>query len=255
MQYTDLQSFFVERFIELLHKNTLDSYRVRTHNAYTLLKELQELLLDWGNNQIKQFETIKLCIEETKEAITKDTCLSYPHYSKTILVQELDACMKNGDKDISKSKRLIMLLNNCVNYNKDKYLQNLFDSIESILFKDEHLKEENFIKETQLLDAYVSDLCRQLLYIGYSKVHLYVYLSNLDYKSNFKDTFTSLKNKFLFSEEKEFIVVFKLSFPETAIKDGNINEFKTQIDEELDIPKERFSKFIKPAKSVRFLYL
>ena len=32
MQYTDLQSFFVERFIELLHKNTLDSYRVRTHN-------------------------------------------------------------------------------------------------------------------------------------------------------------------------------------------------------------------------------
>ena len=57
MQYTDLQSFFVERFIELLHKNTLDSYRVRTHNAYTLLKELQELLIDWGNNQIKQFET------------------------------------------------------------------------------------------------------------------------------------------------------------------------------------------------------
>lgn len=223
MQYTDLQSFFVERFIELLHKNTLDSYRVRTHNAYTLLKELQELLIDWGNNQIKQFETIKLCLEETKEAISKDTCLSYPYYSKTIFIQELDTCIKNGDKDISKSKRLIMLLHNCVNYNKDKYLQKLFESIESILFKEGALEEDNFMKETELLDAYVSDLCRQLLYIGYSKVHLYVYLSSLDYKSNFKDTYISLKNKFLFSEEKDFIVVFKLLFPETAIKDGEKN--------------------------------
>ena len=39
---------------------------------------------------------------------------------------------------------------------------------------------------------------------------------------------------------------------ETAIKDGEINELKTQIDEDLNIPTERFSKFIKPAKSVRF---
>lgn len=40
MRITELQLYFKERIIELLHKDTLDSHRVRTHNVYSLIKEL-----------------------------------------------------------------------------------------------------------------------------------------------------------------------------------------------------------------------
>ena len=165
MKYIDLQSFFMERFIELLHKDTLDSYRVRTHNVYTLLEELQELLIGWGNNQIKQFETIKFCIEEVKEAIKEDTCLEYSYCSKAIFIQELETCMNSGEKDLNKSKRVIMLLHKIIVYNKEKYLQNLFNSIEKILFGEGEFEEKDFMGKAELLDAYTSALCRQLLHI------------------------------------------------------------------------------------------
>lgn len=251
MKYIDLQSFFMERFIELLHKDTLDSYRVRTHNVYTLLEELQELLIGWGNNQIKQFETIKFCIEEVKEAIKEDTCLEYSYCSKAIFIQELETCMNSGEKDLNKSKRVIMLLHKIIVYNKEKYLQNLFNSIEKILFGEGEFEEKDFMGKAELLDAYTSALCRQLLHIGYSKVHLYVYLNKLDYKSNFSNIFKSLKNKFLSLENKEFIVIFKLSFPDKIIKDCEIPELKSQIEEDLNIP-EFYAKFTRAGKSVRF---
>ena len=60
MKSTELQLYFKERIIELLHKDTLDSHRVRTHNVYSLIKELYELITYWKNFQIKQFETVKL---------------------------------------------------------------------------------------------------------------------------------------------------------------------------------------------------
>ena len=241
----------MERFIELLHKDTLDSYRVRTHNVYTLLEELQELLIGWGNNQIKQFETIKFCIEEVKEAIKEDTCLEYSYCSKAIFIQELETCMNSGEKDLNKSKRVIMLLHKIIVYNKEKYLQNLFNSIEKILFGEGEFEEKDFMGKAELLDAYTSALCRQLLHIGYSKVHLYVYLNKLDYKSNFSNIFKSLKNKFLSLENKEFIVIFKLSFPDKIIKDCEIPELKSQIEEDLNIP-EFYAKFTRAGKSVRF---
>ena len=251
MKYIDLQSFFMERFIELLHKDTLDSYRVRTHNVYTLLEELQELLIGWGNNQIKQFETIKFCIEELKEAVKEDTCLEYSYCSKAIFIQELEVCFNSGEKDLNKTKRVTMLLHKIIVNNKEKYLQNLFKSIESILFGEGEFEEKEFMAKTELLDAYISALCRQLLHIGYSKVHLYVYLNKLDYKSNFKNIFKSLKNKFLSLENKEFIVIFRLSFPDKIIKDCEIPELKSQIEEDLNIP-EFYAKFTRAGKSVRF---
>lgn len=251
MKYIDLQSFFMERFIELLHKDTLDSYRVRTHNVYTLLEELQELLIGWGNNQIKQFETIKFCIEELKEAIKDDTCLEYSYCSKAIFIQELEACLNSGEKDLNRAKRVTMLLHKIITYNKEAYLQNLFKSIESILFGEGEFEEKDFMSKAELLDAYISALCRQLLHIGYSKVHLYVYLNKLDYKSNFENIFKSLKSKFLSLEYKEFIVIFKLSFPDKIIKDCEIPELKSQIEEDLNIP-EFYAKFTRAGKSVRF---
>lgn len=82
MKHTELQSYFKERVIELFHKNTLDSYRVRSHNAFSLLKELKELIIGWKRNRIKQFETVQLCIQETKDSISQDECLDFSFTAK-----------------------------------------------------------------------------------------------------------------------------------------------------------------------------
>ena len=52
MNKKDIQQFFIERFDELFHKDTIDSYRVRNQNAYTILYELIEVIENWSDGRI-----------------------------------------------------------------------------------------------------------------------------------------------------------------------------------------------------------
>lgn len=62
----DLYDFFRLRMVEALHKDTLDSFRVRANNALTILDELSLLLKAWIGGNIKRFETVESCISEAK---------------------------------------------------------------------------------------------------------------------------------------------------------------------------------------------
>lgn len=44
MKKEDFQEFFKYRMAEIMHKDTLDSYRVRANNAHTILRELSYVL-------------------------------------------------------------------------------------------------------------------------------------------------------------------------------------------------------------------
>ena len=72
MNKSDIQSFFKRRMVELLDKHTLDSYRVRTNNSMTILKELRYVLVSWVDGNVKRFETVEFCINECKALINKD---------------------------------------------------------------------------------------------------------------------------------------------------------------------------------------
>ena len=50
MRYCDLKYYFADRLVELYDWDSIDSYRVRSHNAFTLI---QELLEDRIPNNIK----------------------------------------------------------------------------------------------------------------------------------------------------------------------------------------------------------
>ncbi|MGO5522525.1 hypothetical protein [Phocaeicola plebeius] len=250
MKSTELQLYFKERIIELLHKDTLDSHRVRTHNVYSLIKELYELITYWKNFQIKQFETVQLCVEEVRDAIEFDTCLDYSFYSKNLFKADLDDFRKYGEKEPAKTSKILMMLDKCISFNEEKYLPTLILEIEKILFNSNDIPDDQFIPEIKNLDLLVSSFCCELLHKGYSKVHLFVFFTKLIEKNpnNFNNIFSCLKAKFMIPTKREFTIIFRLTIPQSILDLGSIPDIKTEIDEEYDIP-ENYKKFIKPAQS------
>ena len=64
MKKSDLKGFVRERLVELLHKETIDSYRVRNHYSLSLMEEFDILLTEWNSNQIKNIATIEASAQE-----------------------------------------------------------------------------------------------------------------------------------------------------------------------------------------------
>lgn len=255
MKHTELQPFFKERLIELLHKDTLDSYRVRTHNAFSLLKELKELICGWKKNRIKQFETVQLCIQETIDMIENDTNLTFSSYDKSLLLQDMDDFSKTGEKNVLKANRLIFALSKCIIDNSSSYLKNIFNSIEQVLFNDEEFADNNFIPKSQELDNHITALCCELINIGYSKIHLYVYvIQTCEKEDDFRTLFNKFKDKFLGHTQKQYTVIFKLYISDKTLKELAIPELSENIEDRYlnDYARRKFSKFIQSNKSIRF---
>jgi hypothetical protein len=56
--YTVTQLFFAQRLVELVHRQTIDSYRLRVMNPYLILLELQEVYAGFMQGSVKNFETL-----------------------------------------------------------------------------------------------------------------------------------------------------------------------------------------------------
>lgn len=66
------EKFFIEKAIELLYRGSIDSYRVRVMNPYTILKELLAVAYGLHNGKVKNFITLESVINETIELIKVD---------------------------------------------------------------------------------------------------------------------------------------------------------------------------------------
>ena len=58
-----MKNFFRDRLLELLHKDTLDSYRVKVNNSNSLLYELHQLLNDWKAGKINNLKRYKFPVK------------------------------------------------------------------------------------------------------------------------------------------------------------------------------------------------
>lgn len=257
MQNTDLQEYFKDRLIEIFHKNTLDSYRVRTHNVVSLLKELNEVIIGWTSNRIKQFDTIKLCIEEVNSAIKNDTCLDFNFYDKDLFIYQLNDYAKTGEKLNSAANKVIYLINTCIKHNTDKYLNNLILAIESALFTDQEIDDSSFIPTIQKLDNNISALCCELIHMQFSKKYLFLFAKRFKKSSSeFQSIFGEFKSEILLNKQKEFTVIFNLHIFNKDIPNIAVTELHKQIPPELLIKhiQNRYSKFINEGKS-KFFYI
>ena len=130
MAASAFKMFFINRTLELFNINSLDSYKVKNHNAFTLLIECKEVINDWQNANLKNYDNVKLCIEEVKSSITEDNWLQYDSCSKNILKVTLEDGIKQGEKDRHALKKLEYYIDKIIQQNTNTYLPSLFKEVD-----------------------------------------------------------------------------------------------------------------------------
>lgn len=220
MTKQDIQEFFKLRMVEALHRDSLDSFRVRVNNAISIAFELSHILEGWLEGSIKRFETVEHCITEAKDLVEADECLVFPFSDKDILFQELNDYIGKSNKNkneacIAETKQLIFLINTLYSFNSPIYLGKCIEKIEQLLSPDTEIPENQFIPTIDEINKYISSLCCELLRLGYSKVYLYRYFKSFCENKkdiSFEVAFNKMKSDFLSNMGKDFTVIFKLEF-------------------------------------------
>lgn len=198
--------FFKDRILELLHKDTLDSYRVKVNNSNSLLYELFQLLADWKRGNIKRFETVQYSCAELLSSLNEDECFSYGNFNKDFVKEELKELASTKEKTYN-CDYIQYLIHQLINLNKETYLEYLFLRISIGL--NENSTQENFIWFDRLLNSFVAELIR----IGYSKSFLYIITKNaFSNESRFTESFAKYRHRLLEKKNELFHVFFKLVF-------------------------------------------
>lgn len=256
MNLDDVNSYVKSRVLELLHKETLDTYRVRNNNVFTSLIETRQIIQRCSEMKVKSFETVKALVGETIDLLKVDTCLQFKSYTRSLLVQELEEFIKkNTDKlpvKIPDVDRIQFCLNRCIEENKDSYLSGLLAALDN-LFQDCPNWDENAMPEhIGEVDSLVCALCVQLIFEGYCKQFLFL---ELKYRADlsFDDFYKTLKD--LAKKKKHsFEVIWRLRIAEEDVTKLASLGFKTEVNETHfdEIAKRKYAKKLAPAKNTFF---
>jgi hypothetical protein len=207
-KYTIAEHFFVQKSLELVFIKTIDSYRVRLNNPYTILKELVQVLSDWNQKKIKNFETVNYVIKEANNLISQCSILKFNKVSKAYYIELLTSSSADKNSDLYYSTKIL------VEENKG-YLKNLFDSIHNEIIRLNQIDKFE-IHELNDLNKLTGYLISDLLNFGYSKGYVNQIFFTLFTKKNnsvFLDSFTICRE--LFGRPSEsFRVIFKIKVPE-----------------------------------------
>ena len=205
-----LQNYLIDRVLEILHKETLDSYRVRNHNAFTSLVETRDTIVRWNQMKVKTFETVRLLGEECVSLLSKDDTLSFDSYDKENFIQELVDFLKSNAKSPTPiaNGRILFCLNKCIEENKNSYLENLLGKILLKMEEGKSVADDDIVPFLGELDGYISAYCVQLIYSGYSKQHLYLQLKQSADASY--DEFLKCFKSFASHQLREYVILWKV---------------------------------------------
>ncbi|MDE6480931.1 MAG: hypothetical protein K2L45_11770 [Muribaculaceae bacterium] len=262
MQYTELITYFKDRFTELFHKDSLDSYRVRYHNTLSILKELRNLIEGWQDKNIKRAETLLYCITEVIGIIDQDDVFDFSICSKSRFADILNEFSKelkdiNSKKDRQpslKGTHLIYLLNKYISLNQDKYLNLLWDKIEGILFKPGDFPDKELVPNLDKLDKVICSLAREILNRGYSKSAVFFWSQKYLKENNSTEAFKEFKKLLSASALKEYTVILQLYIldaPDSAFTDFH-SEVQPSVLNEFRRKDPSYLRFIAKAQNRRF---
>jgi len=255
MQHEIKQIFLLERLLELFHKDTIDSYRVRIHNTNSLLKELKQLLIGWEEKRVQNFETVKYCAEELLSCLKADNFICLADYNKDLFQSDLLHLTKSdGNKyDVY---QLLYLLDKLIICNKDTYIRKIFDEIENYVFSENDFTEDEFIPVLDIINNLASKLATELINFGFSKNYIYIVLKSISKKSpvQFHDEFNLFRDLILSQNEIDFVVIFKLTSKKELTDVDFLVELVPEIKSEYLTNKvtERNTAFISPDNYSRF---
>lgn len=251
------QQFFQERFLEILHHYTLDSYRVRIHNAHTIILELKVVLTNWLKGNVKRFETVSLCAEETLQKIKDDQLFLNEGSLKKYFCSILEKIIKEGEKKPLLCLRTVELIDEVnKSISKDPFHIKLFQIIQTITLKKENEEESDMALDKDLneIDLAISNLATELIFLGFSRQFLYNFVKYSAFKdsNSFEEAIEKIVINLNPEKTKKFSVFFRLTLGK-GIKELQLPELLNEFPIELkDIVKIKRAKFIESRLDQRY---
>lgn len=182
---TPPELFFVEKSLELLAEESIDTYRLRLHNPHSVLVELCFLIQSYLDQNIAEDYPKHVC-EEAKDLLNLDQELLFTKISKNYF----QALLSNRDLvKVLYAANLILLENK-------NYLEKLFVSISGEIHRL-NAKDPLYPSDLKRLNYLTSFLYVELRKKGFNKTYLHrtvraVFSGNL-LGNNFADRFSILK--------------------------------------------------------------
>jgi len=162
-----IQRYFIEKSIELLHKNTNDSYRLRINNSRSIITELTEVCEDLRDGRLKNHDYAKLLAYECKRTISACNIIGFETISKKYFISIIERIEKGKDdnyRTIIHAGRIVL--------KENQYLtKKVFSKITSYILKynyQAHIDSKEFIKINDLIHYFLIELLNQ----GYTKHYL-----------------------------------------------------------------------------------
>lgn len=242
------QRFFILKSLELLHSNTIDSYRVKVRNPKSIMVEIKECIEGFERGQIKHFLTIagekdKLSLSNEAENMinTEPDYLRFTAISKEYYRTLLRTL---SEKSYIKTKKSLELL---IEDNAD-YVENIIDGLRQLLY---HEEVQDIFPKLKKIDTTIGILFSELVDAGFSKNFLYRYIRSIFTNSltdevTFQVKFEEFINR-LSKAENKYEVVFRIDTSKivyetlkVAAQDRmtvmeNVDEYKIEESKEFEI--------------------
>ena len=253
--FTEAQIFFIQAWYSLMHRNTLDSHRVRCMNSINIIQELQKLIRLRGEGR-KVKDDISMVAKEALEILEIDQIINnFSYHTKRLnpLLYELSANDKGKDKEKGKGKDknqnlATYYLKDFITDLEERYLSLLFDKLNEAI-REHHDYEEIFQFTNSLLSLMVDR--------GHSTAVLFSAVKNIFCKQgndDFQSRFDHLRN-LLTQGISEYRLIFKLNnfskFDDSMTQLGPVTFFLSPDD---TIPKANhgIQKFLSKGLNVVF---
>ncbi|WP_299250357.1 hypothetical protein [uncultured Cytophaga sp.] len=195
---TDIQLLFIEKSIELLYKNTIDTFRLRLNNPKTVIKELMEICSLMERKELTNNEYAISLSKEVVRLLIQENELNFQKVNKKYYLNLL-----NTPKEYVK----ILQASRIVLSENDNYLKVLFEKIDNLINQyPDCVIEDSVIYNFMDLIQY---LFIELLNLGYSKQYLHKFTTSIFYfgEENFLARYEILE-KLAQREEEDFELIF-----------------------------------------------
>lgn len=236
------EHFFVQRMLELLHRETVDTYRVKVLNPKLALEELIDVYDGLTAGRIKRFEDLEYCCTETLSLLKKDDTIRFDSIEKGFFTDQLLRRITNTDYR-EFYPRVRTAIKTILSENKD-YLHSVIHLLEVSLQKEE---ERDPFPGLDELNRLCGILATELLEKGYTKNFLHSFCHSIFVKKfdGFDKGFKKLID-FANSPDTHYRVWFKVYSPA-------VDSSKWDLFPSWDITEEVIDNASLPSRVQRFL--
>lgn len=242
-----MEQLFIEKGLELLYKDTIDTYRLRLHNPKTIVKELINICQAAKDgsltNNIYAATTSNEVISLLRESIDG---LQFNLINRKYYLDLIKNVKPDNYSRIIQASKLVLHDNN-------EYQNSLFVQIKDIL--DTQLALDTQKKQLILLIQY---LCVELINLGYTKQYLYFFFRTIfvhikDNQLTFEKRYETWRN--LGDKQKEkFKVIYNILGDSFQYRDmEKIDSAYQQVNKKYRVKlphsiSERISKYLDDRK-------